>query len=231
MPFFMKYLSSIVLLLTLTSVCAQRQNKVVHIAVTLGEQNVLPEKKIAIPQTDDSVSISVLKFYLSNFSSSLSYKNNALFDKSSCLLDFHSIIKLNLHELPAAYDKLSFVLGVDSLTNTSGALSGDLDPLNGMYWTWQSGYINFKIEGIIFHKDNSQQEFTCHLGGYRFPYDATQKVSLVSLKERDDYGLNLDLTEFLQELMTKKNFHVMSPGKVAIELSALLAHGFRFEAP
>lgn len=27
-------------------------------------------------------------------------------------------------------------------------MDGDLDPLNGMYWAWNSGYINMKIEGI-----------------------------------------------------------------------------------
>ena len=45
------------------------------------------------------------------------------------------------------FSKLKFQLGIDSLTNVSGAMGGDLDPTKGMYWTWQSGYINMKIEG------------------------------------------------------------------------------------
>jgi len=36
---------------------------------------------------------------------------------------------------------------VDSLANVSGAMSNDLDATKGMYWSWQSGFINLKIEG------------------------------------------------------------------------------------
>ena len=44
-------------------------------------------------------------------------------------------------------DSITFLLGVDSLLNVSGALGGDLDPTKGMYWAWNSGYINLKLEG------------------------------------------------------------------------------------
>jgi hypothetical protein len=45
------------------------------------------------------------------------------------------------------FDAIQFNLGLDSLTNVSGALGGDLDPTKGMYWTWQNGYVNFKLQG------------------------------------------------------------------------------------
>ena len=34
-----------------------------------------------------------------------------------------------------SYNKISFSLGIDSATNNQGALTGDLDPQNGMYWS------------------------------------------------------------------------------------------------
>ena len=56
----------------------------------------------------------------------------------------HNILSLPDHQ-PG--DSLYFRFGTDSLLNVSGALSGDLDPSKGMYWAWNSGYINCKIEG------------------------------------------------------------------------------------
>lgn len=54
-----------------------------------------------------------------------------------------------------SYTSVSFVLGVDSLRSTMdiGRRTGVLDPAgdhtsaNGMYWSWNSGYIFLKLEG------------------------------------------------------------------------------------
>ncbi|MFN8393764.1 MAG: MbnP family protein, partial [Bacteroidia bacterium] len=56
-------------------------------------------------------------------------------------------MSLGAKGIPADCDGIRFALGIDSLTNVSGALGGDLDPTKGMYWAWQSGYINMKMEG------------------------------------------------------------------------------------
>ena len=45
------------------------------------------------------------------------------------------------------YTSISFTIGIDSLHNCSGAQSGTLDPVNGMFWTWNTGYIFLKLEG------------------------------------------------------------------------------------
>ena len=53
------------------------------------------------------------------------------------------------------YKSVSFVIGVDSLRSTmdigkrTGVLdpAGDLTSANGMYWSWNSGYIFLKLEG------------------------------------------------------------------------------------
>ena len=50
--------------------------------------------------------------------------------------------------MPAGnYNSLSFLLGVDSMHNVSGAQTGALDPANDMFWTWNSGYVMAKMEG------------------------------------------------------------------------------------
>jgi hypothetical protein len=50
--------------------------------------------------------------------------------------DKHSKLSFDLPTY-LKYDQIQFQLGIDSLTNVSGAMGGDLDPTKGMYWTWQ----------------------------------------------------------------------------------------------
>ena len=66
------------------------------------------------------------------------------------------------------------MIGVDSTRNVSGAQTGALDPNNGMFWTWNSGYIMAKMEG---RSPSSTQPFGIilfHMGGFAGQY-ATQR--------------------------------------------------------
>ena len=49
---------------------------------------------------------------------------------------------------PGNYKTLSFIIGVDSLRNCSGLQEGALDPVKGMFWAWNTGYIFLKLEGL-----------------------------------------------------------------------------------
>lgn len=54
-----------------------------------------------------------------------------------------------LTDVPAGrYNKISFLMGVDSTGVLEGAAGGSLDPAtSGMFWSWNSGYVAMKIEG------------------------------------------------------------------------------------
>jgi hypothetical protein len=102
---------------------------------------------------------------------------------------------------------LTFNLGIDSLAHYRGTESGPLDPIHGMYWTWQSGYIHFKLEGSVKQKHQSSwQEFEYHLGGYRKPYTALQTWNCKSLNNYFDVSI------FLEPLLRNNRFKIMSPG-------------------
>ncbi len=74
--------------------------------------------------------------------------------------------KMTLSNVPAGeYTALEFVIGVDSARNCSGAQTGALDPSNGMFWTWNSGYIFLKLEGNSIASVDSGLTF--HIGGYK----------------------------------------------------------------
>lgn len=55
----------------------------------------------------------------------------------------------DLEDVPAGqYNKVSFLLGVDSTGVLEGAAGGSLDPAtSGMFWNWNSGYVALKVEG------------------------------------------------------------------------------------
>ena len=103
------------------------------------------------------------------------------------------------------YDQLAFDIGIDSITNVSGAMGGDLDPTKGMYWTWQSGYINFKLEGTSPDCPARKNEFQFHLGGYAYPNASVQKIALTATGQGNiNVQMNLDM--FLAaEINPKRN--------------------------
>jgi hypothetical protein len=84
-------------------------------------------------------------------------------------------IVLNIPD--GVYSSVSFLVGIDSLTSTlpieqrKGVLDPGMDMAagEGMYWTWNSGYIFFKMEGsspAIPADKTGFREFEYHIGGY-----------------------------------------------------------------
>lgn len=84
--------------------------------------------------------------------------------------------RITLRNVPFGdYKAVSFVLGVDSLRSTMeiGRRTGVLDPAgdhngaNGMYWSWNSGYIFMKLEGTSPSAPTNatgQNAFRYHIG-------------------------------------------------------------------
>lgn len=116
------------------------------------------------------------------------------------------------------YDQLQFGLGIDSITNTSGILDGPLDPSNGMYWAWQSGYINLKLEGTDSRCLSPGSKFEFHIGGYRYPYNSYQEI-LLSTPPNDTIIIYVDPISLLNQLPLESSDHIMSPGAEAIQFS------------
>ena len=136
-------------------------------------------------------------------------------------------MKWILDSVETDFDKIKFQLGLDSFTNVSGALTGDLDPTKGMYWTWQSGYINLKIEGFFINSNEGNKIFEYHLGGYLPPFQTIQHISMLS-NSKKEMKIVLDFNSFFLSSKTEYKARVMSPGENAQALSRLLVNCFRF---
>lgn len=164
----------------------------------------------------DEMRITECKYYISHLTW---YKNgDQLFaDTSAHLiqsLDTIIFTDRSFHEA----DSISFLLGVDSLHNVGGVFGGELDPTNGMYWAWQSGFINVKLEGNLI---NSDERMELHLGGYMSPYVAAQTIGF-PLTSR---CIEIKLKPLIDFVIENKMYRTMSPGEKAVQCSKKLAEG------
>lgn len=177
---------------------------------------------------NDSIQFETLRFYISGLELINDYKP-IWKEKNS----FHLVDATNKKTLSVSiqcpsnllFNQIKFNLGIDSITNVSGALGGDLDPTRGMYWTWQSGYINFKLEGKSNRCSTRNHEFQFHLGGYLYPDSALQTLILNgSANEKTE--IVFDLGKLISTIDLSKQNQIMSPGKDAVLLSGKVAKCF-----
>lgn len=174
--------------------------------------------------------IETLRFYLSNIQFHSTEGGWYADPIKAHLIDIEDAKSWEI-ELPkelkkSKIDSISFLIGVDSTTNVAGILEGDLDPVKGMYWAWNSGYINFKVEG---KKQTTNSMFEYHLGGYLPPYSTSRKVVLARDLKEKRIVLRLELTRFLDEVDMNELNEVMIPGPNAVLLSDQLMNCFSLD--
>jgi hypothetical protein len=191
-------------------------------------ENIRPGQAVSAAQ-GDSLVLHTLRFYLGHFR--WMQKGEAVFSDSRYrLLDLEQDSTLVFtFQIPEnlTFDHLEFTLGVDSLTTVSGAMGGDLDPTEGMFWAWQSGYIHVKIEGTSAKCPAKNKTFSFHLGGYLPPFSAVQQVTLPLVPGREAVAI-FDLAPFFGQVDWNKKGGIMSPCAEAVRLSGVLAQSFRF---
>lgn len=76
------------------------------------------------------------------------------------------------------YNAVSFLLGVDSVKNITGAQTGSLDPLNDMFWTWNTGYVMMKLEGVSPLSKLPRRIIEYHIGGFKAPHNVLRRFFL-----------------------------------------------------
>ncbi len=175
----------------------------------------------------DSLEIDMLRFYIGSLELLQGGQVVHRLRRNYFLVDADKPASLHI-DLPAGlhYDSIRFGLGVDSLTSVSGVFPDDLDPVNGMYWTWQSGYINFKMEGSSAKLSTVNGRFQFHVGGYLPPYDTYRILQLPSGKNGVAV-VQVDLGALIDRINLSKNPVLMTPGKKAVEFADTLKEHFR----
>lgn len=110
--------------------------------------------------------VDMLKYYVSNFTliksdntehNFANYKLINADDTATCSFTLDSVANGN-------YKAVRFYLGVDSAHNHSLVNEGDLNASNGMVWTWSTGYIFFKHEGVFTNDTGGTSILLYHYG-------------------------------------------------------------------
>ncbi len=220
-PFKLKYSCFVIWLISSFNSAAQNQNTVsIQAKLLYANQILVLNKWLYNSRHTDSIMLTNVQFYLSK----IELLNNSKIvwqePESYHLLSAEDSSSLHI-KLPVAniaFTSIRFHIGIDSATNYAGAQGGDLDPTKGMYWTWQNGYINCKLEGKSTQCKTRNNEFTFHIGGYQFPFNTLQTIN-IPCANTSTIDLHIDIAKWFDGMDLSKQNHVMSPGPEAVLLA------------
>ena len=206
---------------SLISGVAEGQSAVViHHQVKLGEVQVLLGEW---QKSDSNVSVRIdkLRWYVS-------LPPAGKKGSKAWLLDLADSASLDQQMSRPINNKISLLFGIDSTIQVGGVGTGALDPLRGMYWTWQTGYVQWKMEGAI-RVDGLESPLELHLGGFD---GATKSQSMLSdyliYPTTNSVIAQWDILPFLAEVVHQKKYGVMSPSPIAREYCRIIANGVSF---
>lgn len=169
----MRIPSLLLVLLTLSQAPAKAQ---VTFVPMIGGVQVMKESSYHLSD-NDSCLVDLLKGYISNVQF-VQHGKIITEPHSFHLIDFLDSAPV-VFNIPAMnYDSIYFTIGIDSAVQVKGVMDGALDPSNGMYWTWQSGYIHLKLEGTSNLCTTRNHQFQYHIGGYRYPDNTCRIIRL-----------------------------------------------------
>ncbi|MEN5379233.1 MbnP family protein [Sphingobacterium kitahiroshimense] len=186
----------IILLLTITVACSKTEaptpdeEKTGQFSIEfdniMGEETLSFEPRVYKNAKGESFRIKLLQYFISNIKlykadgSSYTVPQDDSYFLVNAADRTTRFTKVKVPE--GNYEKVEFVIGVDSLRNTmpvekrTGVLSFNPEEGHeggGMYWGWNSGYIFFKMEGYCdLISDNQQgdptgnKQFKYHIGGF-----------------------------------------------------------------
>jgi len=146
----------------------------IDISHVVGEQPLQLGTTEYVLASGDAVRVERLRYYLSNFrlrqsDGSWSAAARSASDARGYFLIDEARPASRQFDVggfaPGEYEGVEFLIGVDAERNSSGAQVGALDPALGMFWTWNSGYIFLKLEGLSPQATTTGQHFSWHVGG------------------------------------------------------------------
>jgi hypothetical protein len=135
----------------------------------------------------------------------------------------------HLEEVPIGdYKSISFIVGVDSTRNVSGAQTGALAQDNGMFWTWSTGYIMAKMEGNSTASTQTNGVFKIHTGGFSGANNVLRTVILsipstlpIKSKMDGDIVIEADALKWFGPDIVKiaDANNIMMPGPQAVKIA------------
>jgi hypothetical protein len=180
----------------------------------------------------EPVIITRFKYYISHLTiTGADQKETPLSDKTFLIDESEPASKTLVFTTPVtAPQSLSFVMGGDSILNVSGVQTGSLDPLNGMFWTWNSGYIFARLEGKSDSSHAPAHLVNWDVGGFKAPFNASRKITLdIANATGTVITIEADLLKWFQATHA---IHIAQaplchqPGRLAMQLADNYSHMF-----
>lgn len=206
-----------------------------HFRPTFGGQPLVLEKQTYTTRLQEKVVVTAFRFYVSAVAVEFTDGTRYQEPDSYHLLDAEEpeTLTFDLQAAPAKpIRRLTFCVGVDSAASTGGALGGALDPSKGMYWAWQSGYINAKLEGRSPASPDPRHGFEFHIGGYQAPHRTLRAVAL-PIGEVRSAGRELvvvaDAGQWLADTRVAATPSIVQPGAAAARMADAVGQMFRLE--
>lgn len=120
-----------------------------------------------INENGDSLQFTIYNYFISNIK--LTNTDGTIFAEDE---SYHLIVQADagsktffINNVPyGSYKSISYIIGVDSARNVSGAQTGALDQATGMFWDWNTGYVMAKMEANAPRSPNGNVVY--HTGGY-----------------------------------------------------------------
>jgi hypothetical protein len=157
-------------------------------AITIKLTNVVGNKPLALGElvsynapNGDDYTVSTYNYYISNIVLTDENGNQFIEQESYHLImaDKSASQSFTISNIPSAkYNSISFLIGVDSVHNISGAQSGDLDPKYAMFWSWSTGYIMAKMEGKSSKSSAPGNALSFHIAGFKGANSVLQQTKL-----------------------------------------------------
>jgi hypothetical protein len=168
-----------------------------------------------------------LSFYISDFSWYAGEDNSIHEHQRVELLQANADSVNMLIKAPFTPSRFCFRFGLDSATQVSGRTDGALDPALGMYWAWNTGYIQCRLEGYSADSKGKKGKFEFHLGGYAAPFSTDSRMCINMQPGQKVQEAELDLKPLMDGISLRKTWSVLTPGKEARDLSFLIGNSFR----
>lgn len=226
----MKLLITFLMVLIAWSVQSQKtQQLMIDFQNRFGNALLLPEQSYLM--NGDTLTINRFKYYISHFMLINEQGKKIPLPVQYYLIDAadEASGKITLNIPIGKYQSIHFLLGVDSLRNVSGVQSGALDPLHGMFWTWNSGYIMAKLEGTASSSQIAGKQFTYHIGGFRGNNHTARSISLPLSLSDHPITIIADAKKWFEgpnPLVISKEPVCHSPGSLAVRIANNYANMF-----
>lgn len=192
-------------------------------------------------QQNEQMTISTINYWFTNVKFIKSDGSEYAEEESYRLIrgDQSNTMHFHVSDVPdGTYKGVKFMIGVDVASSTSGAQAGALDPaINGdMYWDWNTGYIQLKLEGTSPASTATDNAYKFHIGGVGQGIETPREVTLmfpseVTVGEKDgSIHLIADVDKFFGpstpvKIADKAIF--MMPGQKASDIADNYAQMFR----